>query len=106
MYDRLKRKEKYQRFKNRELKKCDNEIEAYTKIKDVFILNDFEIRDLLRNYTVTEILEWEFEEGKFVPKDLIKIFAVLILWLMIFTCYYNYKGDMILWYEQMSDLFK
>lgn len=78
MYNSQLRREKYLRKKDNILKKCcSEECEAYRRIKEKFLLNDYEIKRLLMDYTVTEILEWEFEDNKFIPKELIKIFVRL-----------------------------
>lgn len=70
-YDR----EYYLRTKRREVRyHCPEEENAYKRIKENFLLDDIEIKKLLREYTVTEILSWEFQDWKFVPKELIKIY--------------------------------
>lgn len=84
-------KKYYEVRKNKEMIKANNwkeEYRAYRIIRDKWEFDDRTISKLLREYTVTEILEWEFTKKWFEPKDLINtkwLLAIIIIALLVVT---------------------
>lgn len=56
----------------------NEEYRAYDSIRNKWNFDDLTISKLLKEYTVTEILQWEFTKTWFKPKELISIKWLLV----------------------------